>query len=416
MEKNFNLQKRIYPNLARLMTLAPVLFFEKCKFFRKSMVKDEKFDVSIFDYEFLNFIENDIGLLREETDKKGNKVMMPVDILNNLTIFNQLRVKTLDYYENEYDPCEFMCENVKPNQERFLNLCKKLFAKLTKDELVLFTCWIWQAVRTIKGEKVKFPLFLGLSGKMGIGKDTVLRCFQKACGCRTTAFNMFDMLNSSFSTKEIMQSGIVRFEEITARKHADIEKLNSLITATDLQLNIKYKRQTNITPKNIYCGTSNDGFDYLVIRNENRRIVNINWQRLDISLDEEEDICREIINSCPYEEHLFKEDEIDKLVRNQKTINKYTQQKLDEYNNSFDRDNQKFLTIILAHDKLTVGTIQGITGCSRAEAAKFLSDELFFTKVSPTSRFYNADRYAIDEFLKGCPVEEIQERKKLAVV
>lgn len=61
------------------------------------------------------------------------------------------------------------------------------------------------------------------------------------------------VLDSNFATRDFYSKGIIRFEEISARRKADIDTFKTVITNPKVEINEKYKMPFHFLSRNSSC-------------------------------------------------------------------------------------------------------------------------------------------------------------------
>lgn len=293
--------------------------------------------------------------------------------------------KRFEKWDNEhYDPWSKL-NTQKTSDEDFKSVLHELTFQLPENEEKMFGYWIWQAINKLRGHFPEYPTFLGMVGKPGDGKDFTLGQFQLALGLGDESglipegYSM-SVLDSNFATRDFYSKGIIRFEEISARRKADIDTFKTVITNPKVEINEKYKMPFHFLSRNSYCGTANESYQCMINDTENRRIIEINWVSLKgkVSKKEVRNIFERLIACCP-EEEIYDEDEILGYIHAQ-----------------FDGDitidkiwSCEALRIKLGmSSRIRVGEVKECLRCSFAEARKFLQDERYF-EYKESGHYYN---------------------------
>ena len=317
---------------------------------------------------------------REMTQANGTKKEAPLYqiTISMLKDIQKDLEKRFEEWENEhYDPWSKL-NTQKTSDEDFKAVLHELTFQLPENEEKMFGYWIWQAINKLRGHFPEYPTFLGVVGKPGDGKDFTLGQFQLALGISDESgliprgFSMSE-LDAAFCGKEFYSQGIVRFEEISARRKADIDTFKTVITNPKVTVKEKYKMPFEFLSRNSYCGTANESFQCMINDTENRRIIEINWKSLKgkVSKKEVRNIFDRLIACCP-EEEIYDEDEILGYIHAQ-----------------FDGDitidkiwsSEALRNKLSQASRIRVGEVKEYLRCSFAEARKFLQDEKYFEYV-----------------------------------
>ena len=326
----------------------------------------------------------------EEIQQQNGTVKVRKLYRLSINLYKELEKRTEQYFlENEDVWGKFKVE--KTSDEDFKSILHELCYKLDPKEEKMFGYWIWQVVNKLRGKFPEYPTFLGMVGKPADGKDFTLGQFQLALGCGDDTgliprgFSMSE-LDAAFCGKEFYSQGVVRFEEISARRKADIDTFKTVITNPKVTVKEKYKEPFEFLSRNSYCGTANESFQCMVNDTENRRIIEINWKSVkgEVSKEKVRNIFDRLIACCP-EEEIYDEDEIMGYIHAQ-----------------FDGDvttdkiwsNREFMEFLERSSRVRVGQVKEYMKCSFAEARKFLQDERFFEYVE-TGRYYRIDNVAL---------------------
>lgn len=314
----------------------------------------------------------------------------------NVNLYEKLEKRTKQYFLEHADVwAKFKVE--KTSNEDFKSVLHELCYKLDPKEEKMFGYWIWQSINKLRGHFPEYPTFLGMVGKPGDGKDFTLGQFQLALGCGDETglipegFSMSE-LDANFSTKDFYSRGIVRFEEISARRKADIDTFKTVITNPKVTVKEKYQAPFVFLSRNSYCGTANESYQCMVNDTENRRIIEINWKSIkgEVSKNQVRSIFERLIACCP-EEEIYDESEIQSYIHEQ-----------------FDGDitidkiwsNREFMEFLKSSSRVRVGQVKEYMRCSFAEARKFLQDTRFFEYVK-SGTYYKVNNIKLIEVLEA---------------
>ena len=330
----------------------------------------------------------------EINQNNGTKKIVPAfmpSVSNTQTVISNANKLIFDFVTNNFDYRKIYAKkNKTPDEAKFNEALDKLFQLQTEEEKDKIAHWIWSAARKLHNLPVKYPTMLIFhSTKVGTGKSMLAgKLASILIGRKVPAMNI-DYYLDGFSMEETESLPIMFFDEFGTRDKKNLNKLKSMITDNFERIEYKGKNAFTLPSFKSFILTTNDDPKLLTQDITERRYATIEFQSTKglLSLQEIDELVETLWETVPYNS----DDYIDEDVLYSNSIQKSTNETMVDVISSWyykiDELGMNTLTDIMSHDAITITELVSITKCTKNWAHKIL-DSGYFTRVSPTSRYY----------------------------